>query len=261
MKDKSSRRLLTTSVLLMLIALVSVTAATAAWMTIADHTRLNTMRLDVTTGANLRFDLDPHKEFDDYVKELRFSDIAARIARDQGFRPQDNPLTPVTTGNCVTFTLEDGSPAKKEYYLDFTLHFMASTNMVVHLTSAEDGGTRVSSPNGALPPAMRISFTADGKTSVYRPGMGGTSRPGYGGKIFGLAGSDDIVYDDSNTLFTLKKEVNKAVRVRIWLEGTDPNCTDELRGAEYTIRLRFVGTDKDGNILEDPHSAAHLKGK
>lgn len=261
MNNRSSRRLLSTSVLLFLIALVSVTAATAAWMTIADHTRVNTMRIDVTTGANLRFDLDPHEEFDDYVKQLRFDDIAARIARDQGYRPQDNPLTPVTTGNCVSFVLEDGAGAKKEYYLDFTLHFMATTDMVVHLTSAGVGGTKIMSPNAALPPAMRISFTADGATSVYHPGMSGSSRPGYGGKVFGLASSDSIVYDESNTLFTLKEGVDKEVHVRIWLEGTDPNCTDDLRGAEYSIQLRFVGTDENGNIMEDAHSAAHRKGE
>ena len=36
MQKKSTRQLLTTSLLLVLIALVSVTAATAAWLTIAD---------------------------------------------------------------------------------------------------------------------------------------------------------------------------------------------------------------------------------
>lgn len=260
MKKKGSRQLMTTSLLLVLLALVSVTAATAAWMTIADHTRVNTMRIDVTTGANLRFDLDPHEQFDDYVKELSFEDIAARIAQDQGFRPQDNPLTPVTTGDCVSFVLENGDAAKKEYYLDFVLHFMATTDMVVHLTSAGEGGTRITSSTSGLPPAMRISFTADGATSVYNPGMGGTSRPGYGGKEFGLAAPASITYNQSNTLFTLKEGQNKEVHLRIWLEGNDKNCTDELRGAEYAIRLRFVGTDENGNILEDSHSAAHRSG-
>lgn len=259
MDKKPSRKLVSSSVLLVLIALVSVTAATAAWMTIADHTRVNTMRIDVTSGANLRFDLDPHEEFDDYVKVLTFEDIAARIALDQGYRPQDNPLTPVTTSDCVRFVLEDGEGAKKEYYLDFTLHFMATTDMVVHLTSAGVGGTKISSPNAALPPAMRISFTAE-STSVYDPGMGGVSRPGYGGKVFGLASGDSITYDQSNTLFTLKEGVDKEVHLRIWLEGTDENCTDELRGAEYNIQLRFVGTDENGKILEDSRSAAHRAG-
>ena len=259
MKDKSSRRLLSTSLLLALIALVSVTAATAAWMTIADHTRVNTMRMDVTSGMNLRFDLDAHEEFEDYVKVLTFQDIADRIARDQGFRPEDNPLTPVTTGDCVNFTVENGDAAKKEFYLDFVLHFMAANDMVVHLTSAGDGGTQIISPTPGLPEAMRISFTAE-ETSVYDPGMGGTSMAGYGGKVFGLAAAGSIRYDGTNTLFSLKAGVDKPVAVRVWLEGTDENCTDGLRGAAYSIQLRFVGTDENGNVLEDSRSTSRQNG-
>ena len=258
MQKKSTRQLLTTSLLLVLIALVSVTAATAAWLTIADHTRVNTMRMNVTSGMNLRFDLDAHQEFEEYVKVLTFPDIARRIAREQGYRPEDNPLTPVTTGDCVHFTLENGDPAKKEYYLDFVLHFMATTDMVVHLTGAGAQGTQVSSPTPGLPGAMRISFTAE-ETSVYSPGMGGSSRPGYGGKVFGL-GAEGIRYDETNALFTLKAGVDKPVAVRIWLEGTDEGCTDGLRGAEYSIRLRFVGTDEDGNVLEDSRNTSRRAG-
>ena len=114
MKQKSSKKLLSTSLLLVLIALVSLTAATTAWMTIADSTRLKTMRLDVTSGANLRFDLDSHETFEEYVKSLRLIDIADRILRDQGYHPRENPLSPVTTTDCIHFTLENGEPAATE---------------------------------------------------------------------------------------------------------------------------------------------------
>lgn len=248
MKQKSSWQLVTTSLLLVLAALVSITAATAAWMTIADRTRVNTMRLDVTTGANLRFDLDAHESFDDYVKVLTFEDIAARIAQEQHFRPQDNPLTPVTTSDCVHFRLEDGTAAKKEYYLEFTLHFMATTDMVVHLTANGPEGTAITSDTPGVKEAMRLSFTAEAP-AVYDPGMGGTSRAGYGGKVFGLTSSDQ--YDDSSALFTLKEGVDMPVTVRVWLEGTDKACTDTLRGANYSIRLRFVGTDENGTVFAD----------
>lgn len=38
--------------------------------------------------------------------------------------------------------------------------------------------------------------------------------------------------------------------VHIWLEGTDEACTDQLRGADYSIQMRFVGTDEAGNELD-----------
>ena len=254
MREKNtSRNLFTTSVLLALLALVSVTAATAAWMTIADRTRVRSMRMEITTGASLRFDLDPHETFEEYVKTLTFEQIADRIQAEKQFDPRTVPLTPVTTTDCVSFTLEDGSEAKPEYYLEFTLHFMATQDMIVHLTSADsdagEDGTLVSSDTAGVPEALRISFSAE-ETSVYDPGMGGGSQMDTAGRTFGLPPGDSVTYSDDNALFSLTAYENKPVILRIWLEGTDEACTDAIRKAEYSIRLRFVGTDENGNLLE-----------
>lgn len=251
-EKNTTRQLLTTSILLAMLALVSITAATLAWLTIADRTKVRSMRMEVTSGANLRFDLDPHETFEEYVKTLTFDQIAQRILRDSGFDPKVKPLTPVTTDNCVDFKLEDGSEAKKEYYLEFTLHFMAKQDMIVHLTSAHSGGnqdgTRIESKVAGVPAAMRISFTAE-ETVIYDPGMEGAQNTGI--RTFGLPEPGAMQYNDGNALFSLKKDVDKPVLLRIWLEGTDEACTDALRGADYSIWMRFIGTDEAGNILED----------
>lgn len=253
MKDKNTSKLLTTSVLLFLLALVSVTAATAAWMTIADRTKVRSMRMDITTGVNLRFDLDPHDTFEEYVKTLTFEQIADRILAEKEFDPRQTPLTPVTTRDCENFVLEDGSEAKTEYYLEFTLHFMATQDMIVHLTSesSDSGGdgTQVSSETAGVPDAIRISFTAE-ETSIYDPGMGGGSAQGDAGRTFGLPPGDTITYTQDNALFSLKAYEDKPVVLRVWLEGNDESCTDAIRKADYSIRLRFIGTDENGNLLE-----------
>lgn len=255
MKRRSStKKLLTTSILLVLLALVSITAATAAWMTIADRTKVRTMRMEITSGANLRFDLDAHEEFEDYVKTLSFRDIAQRISQEKGYQPADNPLVPVTTDDCVRFVLEDGTEAKPEYYLEFTLHFMSTQDMIVHLTSAGEDGTLISSSNKALPSALRLSFTAE-ETSIYDPGMTDKWEASTAGKVFGLPSGEDITYHQGNALFSLKAGVDKPVILRLWLEGTDEACTDELRDMDYSIRLRFVGTDENGHLLEDARAA------
>lgn len=259
MKQKPvNRRLLMTSVLLALLALVSAAAATLAWMTIADRTRVRSMRVEITTGINLRFDLDAHDSFDEYVKSLSFEQIGQRIAKEQGFDPFQTPLEPVTTGDCVRFVLEDGTPAPTGAYLDFTLHFMATEDMVVHLTGAdsEEGGdgTRIRSDIPSLPDALRISFTAE-ETCVYDPGMGDDFRGMPFGRSFGLPEEEGETCSPGSALFRLKKEEDKPVTVRIWLEGTDEACTDELRSADYSIQLRFVGADEQGNLLQTSRSA------
>ena len=249
------RKQLLISILLALIALVSVSAATVAWFTIADFTKVHSMGMEITTGTNLRFDLDSHEGFDEYVKALSFSQIAERIQKDNGFDMRETPLMPVTTGDGQTFTFEDGSIAEKDSgaYLEFTLHFMASDDMLVHLTSQNsDGGrdgTAVESSNSSLPGAMRISFTVEDRVYIYNPGMGKGSYTRNGIKWFGLPESSRMVPGEDTLLFEAEKEVDCPVVVRIWLEGTDPGCTNEISNADYTIRLRFVGTDEEFNIL------------
>ena len=252
-KDKTMRKRLLTSVLLVLLALVAVTAATVAWFSIADNTRVRSMSLDIITDVDLRMDLDAHSTIDQYVKTLSFESIAQRIQQEKGFSMQETPLDPVTTSDYSVFTYENGSTvdATKGAYLEFTLHFMAEKDMTVHLTSANSGdgtldGTLISSQNAALPEAMRISFTADGKTWVYDPGMGNTSDSSSGASVFGLPSAETMTTSDDNAMFALKQGVDKPVLVHIWLEGTDPVCTEELRSSDYEIRLRFTGTDENG---------------
>lgn len=254
--SKSGRQMAHTSLLLALLAFVSVTAATVAWFTIADYTKVKSMNMEITSGANLRFDLNAHETFEEYVKTLSFGQIAARIIQDKGFDMRKVPLEPVTTSDCSTFTLENGTVvnSKEGLYLEFVLHFMAKQDMIVHLSSANSSGqkdgTLISSANPDLPRAMRISFTVDNQTDIYDPGMGNTSTVSGKTKTFGLPAAGNMTYNSGNELFSLKADTNQPVVVHIWLEGTDEACTDELRGADYSIQMRFVGTDEDGNVLD-----------
>lgn len=247
-----------TSVLLILLAMVSITAATVAWFTIADRTKVRSMSMEITSGTNLRFDLDAHPVFEEYVKTLAFEQIADRMRREKGFDMRTVPLEPVTTSDYNTFTLENGTvvESRKGSYLEFVLHFMAKQDMIVHLSSAsssgQNDGTAISSQKEMLPNAMRISFTIGNQTMVYDPGMGNISTTSGNAKIFGLPSPEYMAYTDDNALFPLKADVDQPVKVHIWLEGTDEACTDELRGADYSIRMRFVGTDAQGRVMDGP---------
>lgn len=154
-------------------------------------------------------------------------------------------LKPVTTSDYQTFTFEDGSTADPATgaYLEFTLHFMSSTDLRVRLTG-QDGnggvsGTRFSSETQGMASAMRMSFTADGHTWVYDPnGAGGSSGAA---TVFGLGSGEATATSD---MFDLIKDTDKPVTVRIWLEGTDPNCTNMLKGANYSVSMRFEGIEE-----------------
>ena len=104
MEQKETKQRLYLSILLFFVALVSVSAASVAWFTIADFTRVHSMSMEITTGINLRFDLDAHDTFDEYVKTLKFTDIAERVRRDKGYDMRTVPLEPVTTEDFEQFT-------------------------------------------------------------------------------------------------------------------------------------------------------------
>lgn len=257
-QKKTVRNRLYVSVLLVLLALVAVTAATVAWFSIADRTKVRTMSLEITSDVQMRMDLDPHDTIDQYVKTLSFESIAERIRQEKGFSMESTPLQPVTTSNQKTFTFENGTVAEPTSgaYLEFTLHFMAEKDLIVHLNSANSNagtqdGTNISSGIASLPESMRISFTADGKTWVYDPGMGDQAVDGGNARIFGLASADRMKLNNNNAMFSLKALEDKEVQVHIWMEGTDPACTDALKAADYAIRMRFTGTDENNNMFSE----------
>ena len=107
-KNKVIRKRLYTSVLLVLMAFVAIMAATVAWFSIADKTKVKTMSLDIAADTDLRMDLDAHAKISQYVKTLSFQDIAKRMQSEKGFSMENTPLEPVTTADQNTFTYEDG---------------------------------------------------------------------------------------------------------------------------------------------------------
>lgn len=242
------------SLLFLLLAIVAITAATVAWFSIADRGRVDTMDMDITSGPSMRFDLNAHADFNDYVITLNFAQIADRIRAEQGFDLRNTPLEPVTTNDAQRFTFEDGSTVspKSGAYLEFRLHFMSLVDMDVHLTAenGKDGaeGTKIQSRNQKVVNAMRISFTADGQTAIYDPGMGAGVRGG-AVRTFGLPAGGGT-NTAASRLFALKAETDKEVTVRVWLEGTDENCNSDIKGADYQISLRFVGVNKDGEVVD-----------
>lgn len=257
-KNRVARNRLYTSVLLVLLALAAITAATVAWFSIADKTKVKSMSLDIESDVDLRMDLDAHNSFEDYVRKLSFESIAERMQSEKGFDMKTTPLEPVTTTDQSTFTYENGTtvPDTKGAYLTFTLHFMAEKDMTVHLNSADTtngagDGTNISSSNAELPEAMRISFTADEQTWIYDQGMGDTYSESGSTRTFGLPSMGSTRINSNNAMFSLKKNTDKPVLVHIWMEGTDPACTDNLKSADYAISMRFTGETTETAVSDE----------
>ena len=241
------RHRLATTLLLVLFALVAIAMATFAWFSIADHAKARSFALTANAGNALRFDLDAHDDFNQYVSTLGFDQISARISAENGVDIDTSKLQPVTTSDGQSFTYEDGSAAQAQTgaFLEFTLHFISHEDVVVRLTgeagSNGEAGTAFASNVQGLPEAMRMSFTCDGRTWVYNPNMGATASGSGQMATFGIVPGGS---SEAANMFSLVADTDKPTIVRIWLEGTDPNCTNMVKGADYSVSMRFEGIEQ-----------------
>ncbi len=245
MKDLKHR--LRVTLVLVAFALVAAAMATFAWFSIADNAKTRMLAMTASAEGSLRFDLDEHDSFDQYVSTLGFDSISSRISSELGVDIDTSKLQPVTTSDYQNFTFEDGTAATAQSgaYLEFTLHFMSLDDCTVRLTgqdgSSGEPGTAFTSSISGLPSCMRLSFTADGQTWVYNPeSAAGTAASSGSATVFGL---DAGAATDASNMFGLTASVDKSAVVRIWLEGTDENCTNMVKGADYSISMRFESVE------------------
>lgn len=237
-KNKNTtKQLVITTILLVIIAALGVTAVSLAWFTINDITRINSMVMNITSGLNFKIDLLPHTSYEDYKHTLTFPEIREKVREEKGYDMAVTPLVPVTTLDYRNFTLEHGEPVsvRSGYYVEYTLHFKTDceSGLWVHLTernskNQSDGTYLWSDEHPELANAMRIAFDTPDGIVVYNPGASERFRE---------------LTDDSR-MFWLPYDTDIPVLVRIWLEGTDDACNNSLKGLNYNLRLRFEGTDE-----------------
>ncbi len=248
-REQETRHHLAVTLVLAGLALVAVAMSTFAWFSIADSAKVRSLAIEMNTDGSLRFDLDAHERFTDYVITLGFDQITSRIGSEQGVDVDASSLQPVTSSDGQTFSFENGGEASASTgaFLEFTLHFISLQDSVVRLTGqdGEDGaqGTAfLSSASDSLPLAMRMSFTADGQTWIYDPNVAAGSAAQGAATTFGLDANEATA---ASSMFSLTAEQDKSVLVRIWLEGTDSNCTNSIKGADYSVSMRFEGVGVD----------------
>lgn len=243
------------SVLLLVLLLISMVTTTFAWFTISSISSVHNMEITIGTGVQLLISDEDHgdnlSEYGNEVTEVEINKqlSAYNTSLDRMIIP------PLTSSNGITLYTEDGykKDANNDSFLEFRLFFIGTEDMWVHLTSDEseagaDNGTKVSTSNtGAradIVNCVRVSFTDEqaGTTVIYEPNQGS---PVGGQNTFDLP--YPMSYSNSTRLFHLDAMTPKMITVRVWIEGEDPQCDDDVQSANLQLQLNFEGTD-DSNI-------------
>lgn len=241
------------SLFMLILLLLSMITTTFAWFTISSLSAVHNMEITIGTGVQLLISDENHgDDLSLYTNEVTNEDINKQLSA-YNTSLNNIVLNPLTTSNGVRLVTQDGyeKTANNESFLEFDLFFIATEDMWVHLTSDEseagaDNGTRVfTSSTGAQADIInctRVSFTDEeaGTTVIYEPNKGSAVA---GQTTFDLP--TPMGFSNSTRLFELDALKPKMIKVRIWIEGEDPECDDDVQRANLQVQFNFEGTDEN----------------
>ncbi|MBE6737618.1 MAG: hypothetical protein E7566_03050 [Ruminococcaceae bacterium] len=240
------------SVFLLILLLISMVTTTFAWFTISSISSVHNMEITIGTGVQLLISDENHGDvLAEYTNAVTEVEINKQLAvYDTSM--DDMELDPLTSSDGVNLFTEHGNipvEANKNTFLEFELFFIATEDMWVHLTpnesepGAEDGTMVFTSSTGVqadIVNCVRVSFTDEeaGTTVIYEPNKGTMVADQ---NTFDLTGN----FSNATRLFHLDPLSPKNITVRIWIEGEDPQCDDDVQKANLQMQFNFEGTDEN----------------
>ena len=244
-------------VFVMIITLLSMCSSTVAWFTVNTFAGVDSLDLHISLSAQLKVSMEDHgRNLDEYGKVITNEMIDGYLAEfDTSL--DETILDPVTTTNGVRFTGKRGNVRRpnNRSYLEFDCYFIATEDMWVHLTTesteqGEDDGTKVTTtstgPKADGGNCVRGDFSTERNgTAIYVPNKG---TPVNGQTTFDLP-SGTMVYSDNTRLFHLEELTPTKVTIRLWIDGEDPQCDDDVQDAQLGVQLGFIGCDENNNPI------------
>jgi len=241
------------SVFLLILLLLSMVTTTFAWFTISSFSSVHNMEITIGTGVQLLISDENHGDvLSEYGSEVTEVEINRQLS-SFNTTLDDIQLDPLTSSDGRNFYTQKRvkKDANDESFLEFELFFISSEEMWVHLTPNEtepgaNNGTMVSTSSSGVQAdiinCVRVSFTDEeaDTTATYEPNKG---TPVTDLDTFDLSST----LNNSTRLFHLDARTPKKIVVRVWIEGEDPQCDDDVQLANIQLQFNFEGTD-DNNI-------------
>lgn len=242
--------------LISIIAMLVLISMTLAWFTLSNFASINDIDLQISTAPGLYIDIQNQgTDVTNWQKVLTNDMINTYLTSQNVSTLADQILDPVTSSNGIAFTNRSGTTRQPNdnSYLEFKVWFIATTDMEVHLSgdTVEIQGTNYTSQltttetgsKADVVNSLRASFqdTSD-PAAIWEPNKGTAVA---GQTTFDVAPN---TYTSDTRVFHLDKLSPKEITIRIWAEGEDPECDDDIQGAKATIQMLFGGTDSN-NVL------------
>lgn len=272
-KRSGDKRDARSRIILMCLCVALLGTATFAWFTVSNTPRVNNLALIAGTTGDLKI---ADAQDGPYGDELD-------LATGSGGNMSSVELNPVTTQNGRDFyapvytestvTGVENIPAGElntNYVYEKTFWLRAETasssvrrNRMFDIyfvgIRSEGGGTYIANAGNAdwAASAVRISFTLDdGTTFIYEPNADGSvsgeravnGLPGSYGGYSTIQQSSSRRFSNSNDnnselLFTIPENTPTRVVMRVWIEGTDNDCVNEIAASDIVGQIQFISKE------------------
>ena len=242
-----------TTFLLGVIAMLVLITSTLAWFTLSNFASVNNIELKISTAPQLYLDVQNNgtEDLSLWKKTLTNEMVNTYLASVGSRNFDDQLIDPVTSSNGITFASQSGSvrTANDDSFIEFKVWFLSTKEMYVHLSgqTVEINGVNyttsvTTTETGAkanVTKALRVSFEDNGAAAIYEPNK---DTPVANQSTFDVGTS----FMDSTRIFHLDAMTPKQITFRIWIEGEDPECNDDIQNSKVTLQMLFGGSD-DGN--------------
>ncbi|WP_405356872.1 hypothetical protein [Ruminococcus sp.] len=243
--------------LLSIIAMLVLITATLAWFTLSNFASVNEINLKISTAPELYLDIENRGTDVSLWKKVLTNDMINQyLSSVNAPKIDEQRLDPVTTSNGISFQSQSGSARnanETSSFLEFKVWFIATTDMYVHLsgqTVQVEGNnattactTTETGAKADIVNALRVSYEDNGSAAIWEPHKGS---PVAGQSSFDVNQS----FGSESRLFHLDTLTPKQITFRIWAEGEDPECDNDVQAANVTIQMLFGGADEAGNSFE-----------
>lgn len=254
--ERIKRRMkLKSTIMILIIALLAVCTGTLAWFTLNTFASVNDLEMTIGTGAQLLVSTEDHgTDLSKYVKVIT-NEMINEYLKDYDTDLEKIELAPLTSAVGIDMLTQRGVKREPNTggYLEFPIYFIGTKDMYVHLTSDDtatgknDGsGVSTTSTGGKadIIYCPRVSFEENGSTRIWEPNQGSAVA---GQSTFDLP--NPMSYTNNTRLFHLDAMKPKKIMVRLWIEGEDPQCDDDVQQAQLTVALCFMGTDENNEAI------------
>lgn len=253
------RMKLKSTIMILIIALLAVATGTLAWFTLNTFASVNDLEMTIGTGAQLLVSTEDHgSDLSKYVKVITnemINDYLKKSLNDNEAGIDKIVLDPSTSDKGIDILTRGGKKreANTGGYLEFPIYFIGTKDMYVHLTSDDtatnkNDGSHVSTTETGVKADVincpRISFEENGSTRIWEPNQGAAVA---GQSTFDLP--KPMSYTNNTRLFHLDAMKPKKIMIRLWVEGEDPQCDDDVQDAQLTVALCFMGTDENNEAI------------